>query len=199
MRVQRPYVKPNLGKSQHVSSVMSIFNTICVKFCPVWGVIMNNFGLRLENLREKSGYSKKEMSLLLGFTPNVYGSYEREERRPSLETLVKLAGIFDVSLDYLITGEENYDRDTIRVSDAKSEYRLRGKRNNLSNYKGENEVFINDILEMFKKAEISKPYILQVDKWATLSKEDFKELSNHFDWVVEKARRRKQKESDCAF
>lgn len=50
---------------------------------------MKGFGLRLENLREKHGYSKVEISSKLGFSANVYGSYEREARRPSLETVVK--------------------------------------------------------------------------------------------------------------
>src|SRR5690625_6088076 len=68
---------------------------------------MKTFGLRLESLREKYGSTKKALSLKLGFTPNVYGSYEREERRPSLETLVKLAEIYNDSLDYLIRGMEH--------------------------------------------------------------------------------------------
>lgn len=46
----------------------------------------DHFNLRLENLREKSGYTKKEVSKMLGFSANVYGAYERGERRPSIET-----------------------------------------------------------------------------------------------------------------
>lgn len=73
---------------------------------------MKGFELRLENLREKHGYSKKEMSSKLGFTNNVYGSYERGVRRPSLETTIKLADIYDVSIDYLIRGEKYKSNDT---------------------------------------------------------------------------------------
>src|SRR5690606_24720000 len=67
---------------------------------------MDGFGERLAKLREQSGYSKKDISLMLGFSPNVFGTYEREERRPSLETIIKIADFFHVSLDYLIRGEE---------------------------------------------------------------------------------------------
>ncbi|MCT1901903.1 helix-turn-helix domain-containing protein [Oceanobacillus sojae] len=67
---------------------------------------MEEFGLRLQNLREKYDYSKTEMSSKLGFTDNVYGAYERGNRRPSLETIIQLADIFNVSIDYLIRGEE---------------------------------------------------------------------------------------------
>ncbi|HLQ83209.1 MAG TPA: helix-turn-helix transcriptional regulator [Pseudogracilibacillus sp.] len=67
---------------------------------------MKDFERRLENLRDKHGYSKKEISFKLGFTENVYGAYERGERRPSLETLVKLADLYNVSLDYILRGKE---------------------------------------------------------------------------------------------
>ncbi|RDW21376.1 hypothetical protein CWR48_02935 [Oceanobacillus arenosus] len=38
---------------------------------------MESFGRRLENLREKNGYSKKEVSIKLGYSENTYGNYER--------------------------------------------------------------------------------------------------------------------------
>lgn len=69
---------------------------------------MDKFGHRLENLREKIGYTKKEVSFKLGFSQNVYGAYEREDRRPSIETLVKIAKLYNVSLDYLITGKRTF-------------------------------------------------------------------------------------------
>lgn len=71
------------------------------------GVIMEGFGLRLENLREKAGYSKKELSRLLDYTDNVYGHYERGERSPTLETIVKLAELLDTSPNELILGKKN--------------------------------------------------------------------------------------------
>lgn len=66
--------------------------------------------MRLENLRDKHGYSKVEISYKLGFSQNVYGSYERETRRPTYETMIKLADIYGVSLDYLIRGDEYRSR-----------------------------------------------------------------------------------------
>ncbi|WP_339234535.1 helix-turn-helix transcriptional regulator [Oceanobacillus sp. FSL W7-1281] len=79
---------------------------------------MKGFGLRLENLRDKYDYSKTEISSKLGFTDNVYGSYEREDRRPSFETVIKLADIFDVSIDYLIRGEEYQPKDEEMYEDV---------------------------------------------------------------------------------
>ncbi|MBO0993117.1 helix-turn-helix domain-containing protein [Bacillus sp. SD088] len=130
---------------------------------------MESFEQRLENLRDKKGYSKKEMSHKLGFTDNVYGSYERGERRPSFEALIKLADIFDVSLDFLIRGTE-YKEDS-----------------NLT----QNEKTVKDITNDLANKGIKSAYFLQSKKWAILSKEDVKELNDHFEWIVEKARMRK--------
>lgn len=129
---------------------------------------MSGFGLRLENLREKNGYTKKDISLMLGFTANVYGSYEREERRPTLETIIMLANIFDVSLDYLIRGEE-YKRTKNLMP---------------------NEQKLKEIIKHFLNRGIDQPYFMQLDKWSILSDDDLKEVSNHFEWVVEKAKAR---------
>lgn len=68
--------------------------------------MVNGLGLRLENLRDQAGYSQKEISSKLGFSNNTYGQYEREERTPSIGTLIELAEFYDVSLDYLLRGEE---------------------------------------------------------------------------------------------
>ncbi|KRG14738.1 helix-turn-helix domain-containing protein [Lederbergia galactosidilytica] len=132
---------------------------------------MEGFEQRLENLREMKGYSKKEISLKLGFTENVYGSYERGERRPSLETIIKLADIFDVSLDLLIRGKESME----------------------DNYSTQNEQTLKNITNYLENKGIKSPYFLQSEKWAILSNEDIKELNNHFEWVVEKARIRREK------
>lgn len=130
---------------------------------------MENFGLHLENLRKKAGYSKVGVSLKLGFTANVYGSYEREDRRPSLETIIKLADIYNVSLDYLIRGKE-YERNKSHMPDHEK---------------------IQDLLCILSKRGIDKPNFLQVENWSVLSNDDIKEIDTHFEWVVHKAKSRK--------
>jgi len=126
---------------------------------------MEGFGKRLENLRDTFGYSKRNLSRQLGFSANVYGAYEREERRPSFETMTKIADIYGVSLDYLIRGEEAPQEEPSSLT----------------------ENTCNQVIEHFTKNGITEPYILDSEKWAVLSKDDLVELSNHFDWVVYKA------------
>lgn len=135
--------------------------------------MVKGFGFRLENLREKFGYSKKEISMKLGFTPNVYGTYEREERRPSLETLVRIADLFDVSIDYLVRGKVHCKTRTNEdITDIEKD--------------------MKELIHYFKSKGIYKPYILQIDKWIQLSREDLIELHNHFEWVVKKAKSQNQ-------
>lgn len=45
---------------------------------------------------------KKELCAELGISIMTYYRYERGDREPSLSTLVALADLFDVSLDYLV-------------------------------------------------------------------------------------------------
>lgn len=133
---------------------------------------MESFGMRLAKLREESGLSKKEISMKLGFTANVFGTYEREERRPTLETLVKMADFFHVSLDYLIRGQE---------------------------YQYQNNAFNNDIHSLVIRELMDKgikPYFLQDKKWKLLSEADIQELENHFEWVVKKAEMRADKKKN---
>lgn len=72
------------------------------------GVSMReDLAIRLENLRDKFGYSQREMSEKLGYTNNVYGMYERQERTPGYETVAEIAKIYHVSPDYLISGKSD--------------------------------------------------------------------------------------------
>lgn len=59
-------------------------------------------GERLKDLRDEFGYDQKDMGQKLNMTPSAYGYYEQERSEPSLETLIKIAEIFNVSTDYLL-------------------------------------------------------------------------------------------------
>ncbi len=48
------------------------------------------------------GYTQREVAKFLGMTQPSYIRYENGKSEPSLENLVKLADIFDVSTDYLL-------------------------------------------------------------------------------------------------
>lgn len=125
---------------------------------------MEGFGRRLENLREEAGYTKKDMSKKLNFSDNVYGEYERERLKPSLDTVARLAAFFNVTLDYLVLGKVN-----------------------------EQEVnkSLEKLIQLFQENEITESCVFQLTEWSVLNKDDLKYLQKNFEWVVHQAKLRK--------
>ena len=60
---------------------------------------------RMQKLREKMGLSQTEVANKLSLRPSTYWDYEKSEREPRYEILIKIADFFDVSLDYLLERE----------------------------------------------------------------------------------------------
>ena len=61
-------------------------------------------GSRIASLRKSAGMSQAKLAQQLNISASTLGSYEQGRREPSCEILVILAQIFDVSVDYLLTG-----------------------------------------------------------------------------------------------
>lgn len=59
------------------------------------------FGERLKILREESNLTIEQLAEKLGIVKQTISKYENSQREPKYETLVKIAEIFNVSLDYL--------------------------------------------------------------------------------------------------
>lgn len=64
------------------------------------------FPKRLNNTRKSKGITAQAMADKLGLMLRSYQFYESGSRSPSLETLVKIADILDVSIDYLLCRDE---------------------------------------------------------------------------------------------
>ena len=56
---------------------------------------------RIGDLREDSDRKQVEVAKYLGVTQSTYSSYERGDINIPVEALIKLADLYDVSLDYL--------------------------------------------------------------------------------------------------
>ena len=65
-----------------------------------------SFGKRLRALRMKHNFTQQKTADMLNVTMSSYQKYEQDERFPSYEILIKIADIFDVSLDYLLCRDE---------------------------------------------------------------------------------------------
>lgn len=57
--------------------------------------------LRLRQLREQRRLNQEGLALELNVSQSTISAYELGERTPDLETLISIAGFFNVSLDYL--------------------------------------------------------------------------------------------------
>ncbi|MBS5802712.1 MAG: helix-turn-helix transcriptional regulator [Brachyspira sp.] len=56
------------------------------------------FGLRIRDLRKKSGLTQSELAERIGLSTNFIGMVERGERNTSVDKIFKLAKAFDIKL-----------------------------------------------------------------------------------------------------
>ncbi|MBQ2898916.1 MAG: helix-turn-helix transcriptional regulator [Oscillospiraceae bacterium] len=73
---------------------------------------------RIRELRLAKNISQVKLAELLGVTKQSVSNWENDNIQPSIEILVKLAKIFDVSTDYLLALENSR---SIDVSDLSPE------------------------------------------------------------------------------
>lgn len=62
--------------------------------------------LRLKQLREQLNLKQTEIAKELGFSRQAYGNYENGRRTPDANTLKHIAAYFNVSVDYLLGGQD---------------------------------------------------------------------------------------------
>ena len=60
------------------------------------------FGKRLRAMRIKRNFTQPQLAELIDVALRTYQGYEGGTRSPSFDTLVKLANILDVSIDFLL-------------------------------------------------------------------------------------------------
>ena len=60
---------------------------------------------RIAILRISKGWSQAELAQRIGVSASAIGMYEQCRREPSLDLVVRLARLFGVTTDYLLTGE----------------------------------------------------------------------------------------------
>lgn len=65
-----------------------------------------NMGLRMKDARKKLRFTQEGMAEKLGVSVKHYSGIERGVAGISLETLVNISNILNISLDYLVKGDE---------------------------------------------------------------------------------------------
>ena len=69
----------------------------------------------ISKLRYEFGYSQIELAEKLGITKGSVGMNETDKRKPDYDTLIKLADLFHVSVDYLLSHSVDLKNDTPAV------------------------------------------------------------------------------------
>jgi len=59
------------------------------------------YGVKIKENREKLGLTQQELAEKIGFSQNAVHQWETEKREPSIEVLIKMADLFEVTLDEL--------------------------------------------------------------------------------------------------
>ena len=75
-------------------------------------------GARIAALRRGAGFSQAELASRLQISPSAVGMYEQGRREPGVDVLVRMAELFGVSTDYLLTGKPGTQRELREVRQA---------------------------------------------------------------------------------
>ncbi len=62
---------------------------------------------RLQNLRKEAHYSQEQLADLLGISRQAVSKWESGQGKPDLDNIARLTEIYNVSADYLISGQEH--------------------------------------------------------------------------------------------
>lgn len=63
---------------------------------------LNNLAENLKELRKERKEKQREIAEKLNLSQDQYAKYERDEREPSLDVLIKLSDHFNITVDELI-------------------------------------------------------------------------------------------------
>ena len=64
--------------------------------------LTQEFSVRLKNLRKRNKWTQQELASKIGVTKETLYRYEKNQLPPSYDSAVRLADLFQVSIDYLM-------------------------------------------------------------------------------------------------
>jgi transcriptional regulator with XRE-family HTH domain len=74
-----------------------------------------NFGEKIKQLRKEKGWSQEQLSKHIDTDTRQVSLYENNKVSPSAETIIRIAKVFNVSIDYLLIDDAT--RRPLKVSD----------------------------------------------------------------------------------
>lgn len=72
---------------------------------------------RIKELRNEKGLLQSDVAKYIGKSERIVGFYEKGERDPNTDTLLKLSELFNVSIDYILGKSDVKTPKTINLDD----------------------------------------------------------------------------------
>lgn len=154
------------------------------------------FGKRIVELRKKRGLTQAELARSIGISRSALSLYEIEKREPDIETLNKLASLFEVPVGYILGNEQevidyaNYTMDTpefafdfkMRIRDLMAEQKMSedefAKKTGFHPEEKDAYLYgnkmpsIEDLIKIAGALKVSTDYLLDISKRKRITAEE---------------------------
>lgn len=146
-------------------------------------------GNKIKSYRENKKMTQIEIANILNVSPATISKYESNTLEPSIESLKKLAEIFEISVDELIKTEENtFDISKINILDILREQKDMNLKGNLYHNTQITFAYNTNHIEGSQLTEDQTRYIyetntLLTEKNTITNLDDILETTNHFKLV----------------
>lgn len=154
------------------------------------------FGKRIVELRKRRGLTQAELARSIGISRSALSLYEIEKREPDIETLNKLASLFEVPVGYILGNEQevidyaNYTMNTpefaldfkMRIRDLMAEQKMSeadfAKRTGFNYEEKDSYLYgnripsIEDLIKIAGALNVSTDYLLDISKRKRISTEE---------------------------
>ena len=68
---------------------------------------MASLGQKISFLRKENNYSQRSLAKILGLSQSAIAQYERDICEPDIQTLKRIGKLFNVSIDFLISDNDD--------------------------------------------------------------------------------------------
>ena len=115
--------------------------------------IMSN---KLKELRKNSALTQQDIAEVIGVDRSSYSYYENGKASPSFQVLIKIAKVFNVTLDYIVFGDDSKTvQPTAALSDNYSSYSKVDSFVNLSDSE-KNLIMYSRLLDADSQADLAE-------------------------------------------
>ena len=148
-----------------------------------------NIGNKIKQYREERKMTQRDISEILNVEPGTISKYESGMLEPNIESIKKLAELFEISIDELLAdGEEKFDVSKINVLDILREQKEMELKGNLYHQTQVSFAYNTNHIEGSTLTEDQTRYIFETNtilfEGNTIAKvDDILETANHFKLV----------------